>query len=61
MKDANWKKRKVDTGIADEPTVNFPLVDLDEHLAAMDIAGEFVEDQVIEPQEVVEKHVQEDE
>ena len=55
------KNRKVDTGVADEPAVNFLLVDLDEHLAAMDIAGEFVEDQVIEPQEVVEKDVQQDE
>ena len=59
VKDANWKKRKVDTGVADKPAANFPLLDLDEHLAAMDVAGEFVEDQQIEPQEVVEKDVQE--
>ena len=31
VKDANWKKWKVDTGIADEPAANFPLLNLDEH------------------------------
>ena len=61
VKDGNRKKQKVDTGVADEPAANFLLLDLDEHLAAMDVAGEFVEDQQIEPQEVVEKDVQEEE
>ena len=58
LKDANWKKQKVDSGVADELAANLPLLSLDEHLATMDVAGELGGDDVLEPEEVVQKDVQ---
>ena len=58
LKDANQKKQKVDSGIADELAANLPLLSLDEHLATMDIAGELGGDDLLEPKEVVQKDVQ---
>ena len=58
LKDANRKKQKVDSGIADEPAANLPLLSLDEHLATMDVAGELRGDDLLEPEEVVQKDVQ---
>ena len=58
LKDANRKKQKVNSGVADEPAANLPLLSLDEHLATMDVAGELGGDDLLEPQEVVQKDVQ---
>ena len=58
LKDANWKKQKVNSGVANEPAANLPLLSLDEHLATMHIAGELGGDDLLEPQEVVQKDVQ---
>ena len=58
LKDANRKKQKVNSGIADEPAANLPLLSLDEHFATMDVAGELGGDDLLEPEEVVQKDVQ---
>ena len=58
LKDANRKKQKVDSGVVDELAANLPLLSLDEHLATMDVAGELGGDDLLEPEEVVQKDVQ---